>query len=170
MILFHNIGSYIHSNYNSREQVKSAQGPTSFDGIYLNVYENRDVLEGKEITFFIMGDYIGGNNDFDLKAAPDYGLLPEKYCDWDQLRELRDKFNCRLGWHTKSHRDLRFLPDDEVRSELERPKEIEPILAYPFGNFDDRIIKLAIEMGYEDAWSVHQGNGDRFQRNRYYYK
>lgn len=170
MILFHNIGSYVHCNYNTREQVIAAKGQISFDGVYLNVFENRELLKDKEVILFVMGDYIGGNNDFDLKAAPNYGLLPERYCDWDQLKELRDNFGCRLGWHTKSHRDLTLLSDDEIRSELERPSEIDPILAYPFGNFNERIIKLAIDMGYEDAWSVNQGNGGRFQRNRFYFQ
>lgn len=147
-----------------------AHGPISFDGVYLNVYENKTLLLARNALLFVMGDYIGGDNDFDLKAAPDYGLLPEKFCNWDQLIELRDKYGCQLGWHTWSHRNLTTLSEEEVRKELTRPKDVEPLLAYPYGNFDDRIISIAKEMGYDDAWSVDQGNGSRFQRVRRYLK
>ena len=56
MKLAHNIGNYHHSNYNTREQILSCQEPIGFDGIYLNVYENQDVLVGKSGIMFVMGE------------------------------------------------------------------------------------------------------------------
>ncbi|UOF82073.1 nodB-like protein [Caudoviricetes sp.] len=168
MILLHNVGYYKHSNYNTREQIKNSKGPISFDGIYLNVYENQDILEGKDVILFVMGNYVGGDNTFDMIAAPDYGLKLEKYCTWDQIFELRDKYKCRVGWHTWSHRDLTKLPDHELEKELKRPDGVEPILAYPFGNFDRRVESFAHAAGYREAWTVDRGDNSPLQQQRHY--
>lgn len=70
--LAHNIGDTIHSNYNTREQILNCQDPIGFDGIYKNVYENRDVLKEKVGIFFVMGDYMGKDNTFDLPHVPNW--------------------------------------------------------------------------------------------------
>lgn len=165
--LFHNIGPRINSNYNTREEILKCHGLITFDGIYRNVYENRDVLIGKQVILFIMGNYVGRDNSFDV------GMPPERYCDWAELTELQQKYQCKLGWHTWSHRNLCELTDDEIRRELRLPDDpwvpkIEKLLAYPYGNVDERVESIAIEMGYYEAWSVTQGNDSLFQRKRKY--
>lgn len=161
MKLLHNIGTRINSNYNNLEEILKCNDPLSFDGIYSNVWEHRRNLRGKDITLFVMGGFMGGHNKFD------HPMPFETYCDWNQVIELCWMLNAKLGYHTLSHRDLTTLDDDTVRREITPPFPMK-WFAYPAGRFDSRIIRLVQEAGYEDAWSVTQGDGSRFQRRRTY--
>mgnify|MGYP003656598770 CR=1 FL=1 len=98
MQLIHNIGPEKHPNYNTREQILKCNKPLGFDGIYLNVYENQDVLEGKSGIMFVMGDYLGKDNSFDLPNVPKL----ERYCTMEQVKELCEKYDFEIGWHTWS--------------------------------------------------------------------
>ncbi len=89
MKLAHNIGDYNHPNYNTREQILACNEPIGFDGIYLNVYENQDVLKDKSGIMFVMGDFMGGDNHFDLAHVP----ALERYCTWEQVYELCAKYD-----------------------------------------------------------------------------
>ena len=91
MRLLHNIGDIRHSNYHTREQVLNSTEPLGFDGIYLNVYENKEILKNKSGIFFVMGDYIGKDFDFEI------------------------------GWHTWSHPDLTKLSKEEIIKEITPP-------------------------------------------------
>lgn len=178
MKLLHNIGTYKHSNYNTRQQVEACQDQLSFDGIYLNVWENRDLLLKKNdpTVLFIMGNYVDQDNSFDL----DNGLPLERYCNWNQLFQLRNEYGCVFGWHSWSHRDLTLLSDEEVLKEVS-PLGYNPEIhsdfykfmdfkyfAYPYGKVDERVEKIVRSVGYEDAFSVNRGHGGSFQRERSY--
>ena len=153
MRLLHNIGNIRHSNYNTREQVLNSNEPLGFDGIYLNVYENKDILKDKTGIFFVMGNFIGGDNSFDLQYVPKL----EKYCTWEQINEMCDEYNFEIGWHTWSHPDLTLLKKDEIIKEITPPFPMK-YFAYPYGKFNDLAIECVKEMGYEKAWSVTQGS------------
>jgi peptidoglycan/xylan/chitin deacetylase (PgdA/CDA1 family) len=68
------------------------------------------------------------------------------------------------GNHTWSHPELTTLPDDEVRNELLRAEaqlegglgvRVRPRFRAPFGDRDDRILRLAAETGYQSCyWTV----------------
>jgi peptidoglycan/xylan/chitin deacetylase (PgdA/CDA1 family) len=67
----------------------------------------------------------------------------------------------QLGSHTRSHRDLRTLTDDELRDELEgaaeRIAEVArrpDVLAYPYGFADGRVAEAAREV-----YSLLEGYG-----------
>lgn len=153
MRLLHNIGNIRHSNYHTREQVLNSNEPLGFDGIYLNVYENKDILKDKTGIFFVMGNFIGGDNSFDLQYVPKL----EKYCTWEQINEMCDEYNFEIGWHTWSHPDLTLLKKDEIIKEITPPFPMK-YFAYPYGKFNDLAIECVKEMGYEKAWSVTQGS------------
>lgn len=155
MKLAHNIGTHKHSNYNTREQILNCHEPIGFDGIYLNVYENQDVLKGKSGIMFVMGDFMGGDNSFDLAHVP----ALEKYCTWEQVYELCAKYDFKLGWHTWSHRDLTKLSRDEIMKEVTPPFPMQ-YFAYPYGTFNDLVIECVKEAGFRMAYSVHQGTVD----------
>lgn len=169
MKLLHNIRSIHHdnpsvrSNYNSPNEVLRATEQLSFDGIYLNVWENRHLLAHRTYKpfLFVMGNFVGLDNSFDT------GMPPEKYCDWNQIMDLVTNYNCELGWHSWTHRNLCTLKDEQIIKEITPPFPMK-YFAYPYGNVDERVARLVENAGYEDAWSVHQGNGQRFQRNRQY--
>jgi len=158
-ILLHNIGEKINSNYDTYEEILDVKETISFDGVYKNVFENRSVLKDKEVYLFIIGDYIGEDNSFDM------GQKLEKFCNWQEIETLTNKYKCKLGWHTWTHRDLTKLSDEEVRKELITPFPMK-YFAYPYGHFNNRIIELVKEAGFKDAWSVGKGNDERYQRLR----
>jgi peptidoglycan/xylan/chitin deacetylase (PgdA/CDA1 family) len=155
MKLAHNIGNYNHPNYNTREEILACNDTIGFDGIYKNVYENQDVLVGKSGIMFVMGDFMGGNNQFDLAHVP----ALEDYCTWEEVYELCAKYNFELGWHTWSHRDLTALDRDEIMKEVTPPFPMK-YFAYPYGTFNDLVIECVREAGYKLAYSVTQGSKD----------
>jgi hypothetical protein len=160
--LAHNIGDVIHSNYHTREEIINCKDPIGFDGIYKNVYDNMDVLEGKSGILFVMGKYVGLDNIFDLKYVPKL----EEYCTWEQINEILDKYpNFKLGWHTYSHVDLTTLTNvDDIISEVTPPFPME-YFAYPYGNYNDVVIECVKVVGFKYAWSVTQGTKNTFDEN-----
>jgi hypothetical protein len=165
MRLLHNVGTFNHSNYNTFEKIDSCQEQLSFDGVYLNVWDNRGLLlnRSKPTILFVMGDYVGGDNTFDAVN----GVPFEQYCTWDQILELKRFYNCELGWHSWSHRDMTKLSDEDVIREAMAPFPMK-YFAYPYGNVDERVAGIVKSLGYEAAYSVHQGDGSQFQKNRLY--
>ena len=154
--LAHNIGNENHSNYNTRQEIMNCSDPIGFDGIYRNVYENRDVLVGKSGIMFVMGDYVGGDNQFDLPHVPKL----EKYCTWGEIYELTSNYDFSLGWHTWSHPDLTTLSRDEIMRELKAPFQTE-FFAYPYGRYNDLVIECVKDSGYKFAFSVTQGTSNK---------
>ena len=162
--LLHNIGELNHSSYNTREEILNLPKTEflTFDGIYLNVYENKDVLKGFKPLFFVMGDYVGGDNLFD-EGAPEY----EEYCTWEQIDELVELTGGRVGWHTWSHPDLTKVDDKQLEHEVTPPYPMEDF-GYPYGKFDDRVIEAVKKAGYKRAWSVFEGDNSDYQLLRKY--
>src|SRR3954465_12555075 len=74
-------------------------------------------------------------------------LLP---MSWDQLRELADA-GWEIGAHTRTHPHLTEVGDEELRVELGESKAtVEerlgrpcPTLAYPYGDYDERVVAAA---------------------------
>lgn len=161
MKLVHNIGTIKHENYNTREEIEACTDTLGFDGVYLNVYENRDVLQGKEGVFFVMGNYVGKDNAFDLPNVPRL----EKFCTWEQIFEMARDYGFKVGWHTWSHPDLTQLSTAEIMKEVRPPVPMK-FFAYPYGRYNQRVIECVRLAGYEAAWSVTQGTLD--MRDPYY--
>ena len=153
LVLAHNIGNINHPNYHTRQQILDCPDPIGFDGIYYNVYENQDILENKSGILFVMGNYIGKDNSFDLKYVPKL----ERYCSWYELNELTEKYNFEIGWHTWSHPDLTKLTREEIIKEITPPFPMK-YFAYPYGNFNQLAIDCVKQVGFEQAWSVTQGS------------
>jgi peptidoglycan/xylan/chitin deacetylase (PgdA/CDA1 family) len=85
-------------------------------------------------------------------------LLP---MSWDQLRELADA-GWEIGSHTRTHPHLTTIGDDALRDELEESKAtVEerlgrpcPTLAYPYGDYDERVVAAAGAAGYAAAGTL----------------
>ena len=73
-----------------------------------------------------------------------------------QLDDLRSR-GWSIGWHTKSHFPLGFLPLEERCKELDSPKEYRnESLGYPYGTIEEigvETLDIAREMGYPAAMS-----------------
>lgn len=166
--LLHNIGKspssqgHIASNYNTREEIEALpeDAVLTFDGIYENVWKNRDILEGKNVILFVMGDYIGKNNSFDK------GMPLEKYCNEEQLQDLLD-IGCKYGYHTASHPDLTKVSREQLIKEV-TPQKPTKYFAYPYGKYNDEVVQVVRDAGYEEAYSVIQGNEDPMTLRRDY--
>lgn len=165
MILLHRIGPRaLGSNFNSMEEILDVGRKglkLSFDGIYKSVFENRHLLAGFDITLFVMGMFVGGNNRFDVGQP--YG----EYCTWEEIFEIQKGTGAKLGYHSWSHKDLTILRDDEVEIEIHPPIPMD-YFAYPGGKVDERVAQFVKNAGYKEAWSVVQGDGSQFQRKRRY--
>jgi len=164
MVLAHNIGDINHSNYHTRKQVKECFDSIGFDGIYKSVYDNMDVLMNKSGIFFVMGDYIGKDNSFDLANVPKL----EQYCTWDEIIHMTKLFDFKIGWHTWSHPDLTTLSESDIIKEITPPFAMD-YFAYPYGRFNDKVVELVKKVGYKMAYSVTQGTMDLNDPN-YNYK
>lgn len=159
--LLHNIGPKLNENYNTREEIAAAKGLLTFDGVYLNVWENRDLLRGREVILFVTGDYVGKDNSFDV------GMPREKFCDWNQIMQIVNETGAKIGWHSWSHGDMTKMSLAEIEMELTPPFPMEDF-AYPHGRYDQGIAEMARKAGYKRAWSVTQGDGGPYSLRREY--
>ncbi len=96
---------------------------------------------------------------------------------WDQLKKMKaDGFS--IGSHTMFHSDLTQPKNGETELELmarikeelygskkiidQKLRQDTYLLAYPFGYYDQRSIKVAMEAGYKMAVSVKRGGNPFF--------
>lgn len=162
IILVHNIGDNKHPNYNTKEEIQKSNGLLTFDGVYKSVFDNKDTFNGKKFIMFVIGAFTGQDNRWDVSTPY------EKFCTWEEIFELQ-KIGGEIGWHTWTHKDLRKLTDEELKYELTPPFPMK-LFAYPYGYFDDRVIKAVKEAGFEKAYSVEKGDNTDFKIIREYIK
>lgn len=165
MKILHNIGvtsvPQARGNYNTVEQIKRCKEPLSFDGIYENVYEHREILRGRNCLLFVVGDLMGKDNSFDT------GMPKENYCSLAKITSLLGDGHT-LGWHTWTHPDLTKISLKEAKKEMKCPWDGVVDFAYPYGNFNEDLMEIARELGYKRAWSTTQGNSNVFSLKRTY--
>jgi len=112
---------------------------------------------GFNATLFIYTDFVGTRSAL----------------SWDELRQLaREGFDIQA--HSKTHNDLRRKPGESsdeyarrMQAELAQPLALfrrhlgqsSQVLAYPYGSYDDEVLKRVKEAGYAAALDVRrQGN------------
>lgn len=103
--------------------------------------------------------------------------LQRRFNDWDTAPELRaplltvdemhalEDAGMELGSHTLTHPRLTRAGASQLADELARSREVLgtvaarplPVLAYPYGDVDDRVKRAAREAGYEAALAVNSG-------------
>jgi peptidoglycan/xylan/chitin deacetylase (PgdA/CDA1 family) len=109
-------------------------------------------------TIFLITDFVGN-----------YG----RYLTWDQIREMSEQ-GYSFEDHTLSHISLPNASDEEIRNQLGKSKEAlewrlgkkVEYLAYPGGEYDQRVIQLTKEAGYRAAFTVNFGR-DRINSTLY---
>jgi len=129
----------------------------TFDDAYESIYEYAyPILKDEDVpaTIYVISDYVGELNSWDLNV----GYLQFSHATWEQLKVLHD-IGWEIGAHTKSHRDLRSLNNDDLKKELIESKErieskleiIVKSLSFPFGRANNREVEAAKEAGYENG-------------------
>jgi peptidoglycan/xylan/chitin deacetylase (PgdA/CDA1 family) len=96
-------------------------------------------------------------NNFDIN-------MKYRKMTWENMKEMQE-YGSTFGYHSRSHYMLMQLEKDKLEEELIIPKEIarnhgvsiENIFCYPDGGFNDDIIRLLKELGYEGAASLITG-------------
>jgi peptidoglycan/xylan/chitin deacetylase (PgdA/CDA1 family) len=99
-----------------------------------------------------------------LAAAVDAPPPRSPVLGWDELRRLAAE-GVALAPHSRTHRLLPELDDEELRDELEGSRadlqrkvgEVPPVIAYPSGAHDARVRHAARAAGYEIAFTTRRG-------------
>lgn len=124
----------------------------SFDDDWQSQYVNAVPLlrkNGFTATFFIWVRAVGRAH----------------HMTWDEIREL-DAEGMEIGCHTLTHLILpKLKSDDMLRREIVAAKDLieahigHPVtsLAYPFGQYDERVVGIARDAGFTSARSTWPG-------------
>jgi len=135
----------------------------TFDDGYRDTLEAAHILSdlGFTAVWFLVSERLGGQADWD---EPDRG---SPLLDPDALRAMADA-GMEFGSHSATHPRLTELDDTNLMRELEGSRQrlseclngpIEAI-AYPYGRFDDRVVKAAAEAGYRLGFTTAAGTAN----------
>lgn len=153
----------------------TAPGPgrtvvVTFDDAHRSVIEHAlPVLDGigAPATVFVPTDYAGTDLLMDWQGYHiwmDTEHADELRCmSWEQLRDLAAA-GWEVGSHTRSHPRLPTVDDERLADELagsraacEEAMQAPCVsLAYPYGDYDDRVVRAAREADYRLAVTVPQ--------------
>lgn len=145
----------------------------SFDDAYASLAEHAyPVLAdlGFTATTFVITDYIGRTNDWDVPYA--FRRLP--HLDWNQIEHWRAQ-GFDFQSHSARHARLTWLEDRELLEDLERSRfamtsrlgpEAGRAIAYPFGAADQRVTSAAMAAGYELGFGAGGGDGGVMRLSR----
>ena len=105
--------------------------------------------KGFPVTLFINTSIISNNKN---------------YLNWEQIRQLK-KEGVMIGAHSHSHNHLPEMSLAEIIDEIEISNkiflkeigEIPTLFAYPYGEADERIIKILKKYKYKVAFGQHSG-------------
>ena len=93
------------------------------------------------------------------------GVHGENWLSADQIKELHQSGKIDIESHTRYHAYLTRVSEAEAKDELAASKAYleeltgDPVtvIAYPFGLYDDNIISLAKDLGYQAGMTIHSG-------------
>jgi peptidoglycan/xylan/chitin deacetylase (PgdA/CDA1 family) len=122
---------------------------------------------GFTATTFLITDYVGKNNDWDIRYTWD--RLP--HLAWPEIEHWRAR-GFDFASHGAAHRRLTWLSDAAVEDDLVRSRRTlvarlgaegggGRAIAYPFGAVDQRIVGHARSAGYDLGFGGVRGTGDR---------
>ena len=138
----------------------------TFDDAFRSVANALPILERLNVpaTVFACAAYADEGRPLDVPELAAEALAhPEELAtmDWDGLRSLVER-GVEIGSHTVSHPHLPRLSEAEIREELADSRaRLEDglgrpcnILAYPYGEHDDRVRVAARKAGYAAAFAL----------------
>lgn len=146
----------------------------TFDDAFRSVRTNAlpELLSrGFPATIFVPVDFLGQKPGWEIRAG-----VNEEVMTCDELRSLPELIE--LGSHSLSHPHLTRIDGARLREEVDtsRHKLAEllgsdvSLLAFPYGEYDDRVVDTCSEAGYErvfgiDPWPADPAGAD-FVRGR----
>lgn len=147
-----------------------------------------ETQEKKNQVFKLIGEIIKNTPKKDVRSFLNQILVQNELnvlsvsskavaLSWDDIRELHESGLCSIGSHGVSHAPLTKLPNDDLMYELQSSKSLieEKLgtsvlhLAYPFGDYDAKVVNAAKLCGYKSA--VRVGGGmQRLNQNPFHFK
>jgi len=151
------------------EEKKGRRFAITFDDGYESVYTKAyPVLKKYKLSACVF-----------LVGLPDrkgsFGLIKgRKLLNLKQIRKLKNS-GWEFGYHTRTHKDLRFMDSKKLNDEIEKGKKLlEKSLgfkikyfAYPFGLFNKRVEKIVAKANYSYAFGA---DGGKVSKNSSNYK
>jgi peptidoglycan/xylan/chitin deacetylase (PgdA/CDA1 family) len=105
---------------------------------------------------------------YDIKATVNVmtGVRGKDWLSADHIQEMHADGSVEFQSHTRYHAYLTRISEAEAREELAASKAYleeltgnpVTVIAYPFGLYNNRIIALAKEVGYESGMTIHSGS------------
>jgi peptidoglycan/xylan/chitin deacetylase (PgdA/CDA1 family) len=135
----------------------------TFDDGYRNLLTNAMPILHKyrlPATVFVIPGLVGQLPPWKANAP----FEERRLLSWDEIQTLLNN-GWSVGSHTWSHQDLTTVSPTEAERELRYSKEVLEdrlgkavhYIAYPFGRYNARVLKLTKEAGYERAFSSRYG-------------
>ncbi|MEX2422180.1 MAG: polysaccharide deacetylase family protein [Actinomycetota bacterium] len=148
----------------------------TFDDAFRDVLDIVPLVErfGLHATVFPVTSFADSEGPFDVPELANEGAdHPERLSTmrWSDLAELAAR-GFEIGSHTATHPHLTTLTDAELDSELgdsrtrieDELKQVCRLLAYPYGEHDERVQSAAQRCGYTAAFGLSVGTE---RSNRY---
>lgn len=141
-------------------QINHPETKILFDDGFISILPFSDQLKQFSPMVSVITGFIGEESKWDVRL----GGSGKKHLTGENIRELSDN-----GWtilsHTKSHRALDVLSDNQIETELfDSKKMIEDLtgkscsaLSFPFGRYNQKVLDIAISAGYEHFYSNRLG-------------
>lgn len=135
----------------------------TFDDGFASVFERAEpILSGLGLvaTVFVPTSFMAAEQELCWAGIERWRTSPDAHelqpMSWDGLGELADR-GWEIGSHTCTHPHLKKLSDEDLRGELDdsRDQVAEHIgrgcrsLAYPYGEVDVRVARMAADVGYQ---------------------
>ncbi len=141
----------------------------TFDDGYLDNYlEAFPILKKFNFTatIFLPTAHIGQVNFWD---GGGFSLMT-----WDQVKEMHE-YGISFQSHSLNHTDLTTLPENEVMEELVNSRDMileelgSPVehLSYPYGQYNQIVIDLARQAGYNWGWAAGMADIQKFSMERF---
>lgn len=122
-----------------------------FDDAFLGLYDNIELIKELDIPIhlFVVSSY----------------LEKENHINKEQLLLLNSYTQIKISSHTQTHQVLNIASESLLKNELENSKNIlEGLLSnsidticYPEGKFNNRVVELAKDVGYNRQYSSLPG-------------
>lgn len=137
----------------------------TFDDGYRNFITNAlPALDEQHFkaTIYVPSSLVGSSNIWDL----DKGISANSLMDWDELQALQSR-GFEIGCHGASHIDLAETGVDlsqeisaaKNRIEEKMGKRVNS-LCYPYGSFNNFVIKQSLNDGFDSAVTMRRGRAD----------
>jgi peptidoglycan/xylan/chitin deacetylase (PgdA/CDA1 family) len=136
----------------------------TFDDGYVNNLEQAlPILEQERCpaTIFVLPGRFSGTNEWDQSHLPE--AERDQLLSREQMHRLCQSPYITLGSHGLTHVRFPTLSDEDLRIELQEshrilsetfPQSYLPVLAYPWGDYDERVVSMMADTPYQAAFTV----------------